>query len=923
MIDRWILYGSEILTGCPNINLFALDCLFSRPPYNKYTAQSLSRTFHAPLTSSPPMVIPLRDPVSTTCRVKEDKTRRDRLHYWLSETADTQMMHDALAARADSPVLGFDHCPQKVWIVSFGLSRRSQLCFQPLPDPLASVSRLRSPSVTSPTLSTSHSVALGVPVPHRRSSSQISPSSGLSRRPSLPRNTSLPLLSETGLDLSTPASGQSYLRSITSSLPLGSHRNAVYFDSEQLSSRLDEWVSSGNTEFVHDVQEDLEGGEYYATQFETDSPLVPSMTPASVQGPPPNTPMTAYYRTPYASSSQVYVGRTTPVPLPEDDILADATSSSFLPNMEDVRTTPVPHGKLSSVPSSPSSSASSSPFLEGETTTTPRTSPRDSPTSTDSNQVPRSLHSKPSLGLLSPKPSLSSIALGYQNHVSNPAPTKLLSPPVTASRWSLTSSVAEEGQKDKSKKEKRKTRKRLVSFISKISGNATNKDIKESSPANQEKPLNRERSNTNVSVHDSVPLPPVALKSPSKPPPLKLTSPRASQSVANLRSPTLTLSSKPSLTSLSIPYSPTGSSFKSMTPTTTIFSPSLSSPISTHFSPPSPVDNSFTSRLSVSASMTTISTNTASPVMPNTPILGDVQLTSPPLKNALSVPALSPASEGPALLRRGSSCGWGMNRGDYESRRVSIINTFDDDDDDDLEDDAEYYTREFSILRQDPLEEERKARLSIIADMLDRDLGTPIQQEMKIDESVPRERPIPLVSGTVRPEGLKSPLHCRTSPVSIKKPSNASRTSSPVQRRSGSSSYPISPTISTPAPVPSKNSFKVLAARIRNSNAVSTPHRPLSMVRVEKETDSKRKSIVNLIPNTARKNPKRRLVISGVGDGQQEVSALKEWCASLGEVRSMVKTTSPESQIGQGQGSNVWIIDFKKSTVAESVSFIH
>jgi hypothetical protein len=95
------------------------------------------------------------------------------------------------------------------------------------------------------------------------------------------------------------------------------------------------------------------------------------------------------------------------------------------------------------------------------------------------------------------------------------------------------------------------------------------------------------------------------------------------------------------------------------------------------------------------------------------------------------------------------------------------------------------------------------------------------------------------------------------------------------------------------------------------------------MVRVEKETDSKRKSIVNLIPNTARKNPKRRLVISGVGDGQQEVSALKEWCASLGEVRSMVKTTSPESQIGQGQGSNVWIIDFKKSTVAESVSFIH
>lgn len=70
-------------------------------------------------------------------------------------------------------------------------------------------------------------------------------------------------------------------------------------------------------------------------------------------------------------------------------------------------------------------------------------------------------------------------------------------------------------------------------------------------------------------------------------------------------------------------------------------------------------------------------------------------------------------------------------------------------------------------------------------------------------------------------------------------------------------------------------------------------------------------------------------MISGVGDKQGEVEALKEWCSSLGEVRSMVKVKSAEGgggeviEIGHGEGSghNVWVVDFKKNSVAETVSF--
>ncbi len=77
-------------------------------------------------------------------------------------------------------------------------------------------------------------------------------------------------------------------------------------------------------------------------------------------------------------------------------------------------------------------------------------------------------------------------------------------------------------------------------------------------------------------------------------------------------------------------------------------------------------------------------------------------------------------------------------------------------------------------------------------------------------------------------------------------------------------------------------------------------------------------------------------MISGVGDDEYEIKAIRDWCASLGEVRSMVKVvkspststsasaTVREEEGEEGQGSmagwNVWIVDFKKSSVAESVS---
>lgn len=725
---------------------------------------------------------------------------------------------------------------------------------------------------------------------------------------------------------------------------------------------MGEWLTSGNPELEHEDDENLDLGDYYATSFERpqDSPSMTFTTP-HFQGPPPNTPMTMFYKTPYASSSQIYLGKGTgtvsgasvdetarnedsrvhiPTVLSRRQPSQDLTASMDMIDQEDVRATPVPHSKplgpdpSFSTSSSSSGSAEGSPMFSASTLSTAHTSSSTVPQVTS----PRTLSSKPSLaslsmGVLSPKPSLTSIGLGYQNHVSGP--TNLLSPPpVTASRWSLTSSVADDAEKDKKRKSPKAmggTRKRLVSFISRFAGNNVNKEPKEASEltrVNQEGQIRtRERSFTDASTRESVLLPPAQIKSRSKPPSLKLaTNP---ESASNFRSPTL--SSRPSLTSLAAPLSPTKSLGQSATPTATptISSPIVSSPTSAVLTPISPVTGSFAStRLSVSTSMTTTSTNTASPLMPNTPILSDAPLTTPTLKSAVSVPVLSPTWEGPGFVRRDNSFGWSTGSSYYTDSSPTSPTKGYDDDDDDFEDDAEYYAREFGLTRKSTLEEEeRKARLSLITDMLDRDLkATPHQKEDRADAEEPVEQDIfyKPKGTTVRIDETEAASEIsRRSPTHFRKSSSASRTSSMIQRRSASGpTSPISPT--TPPPVPSKSGFRNLAARMGISNSTSTPQSPL---RSEKDFDAKRKSIASLMSNSKRKGPKRRLVISGVGDGQGEIDALRDWCTSLGEVRSMVKVKSAEgevTQIGQGEGCrhNVWVVDFKKSSVAESVSQI-
>jgi len=73
--------------------------------------------------------------------------------------------------------------------------------------------------------------------------------------------------------------------------------------------------------------------------------------------------------------------------------------------------------------------------------------------------------------------------------------------------------------------------------------------------------------------------------------------------------------------------------------------------------------------------------------------------------------------------------------------------------------------------------------------------------------------------------------------------------------------------------------------------------------------------------NGKRKASKRRLVISGVGHQQKEVDAVTEWCASIGEIRTMVKLADNADVATQdGSPLDVWIVDFKKSSIVESVS---
>ncbi|KAF5349296.1 hypothetical protein D9756_009365 [Leucocoprinus leucothites] len=868
----------------------------------------------------------------------EDDVREVRLHHWLSETASAQLMQDSALTRADSPLLGFDHLAMQ--------GRDVDSANKPLPELPMPVPRLRTQSTASSTIAlntASHSVLVAVPaVPfqHRRSPSQNSihtPSPSLSRRPSLARKPSLPLLSESVPCPSVQESTR--LHSITSSLSIGSNRNAVYIDSEEVSSRLDEWLTTGNPEMEYPDDDVQSINDYYATNFDRQDSSAVIPTPSYTQGPPPNTPMTAYYKTPQASSSQIYLGKSSS---PSTHIAEEAVPSlntTTALDQEDIRATPVPHGKLTgpdlaiscSTPSSESSHGSQ--LFSAATLSTSLTSAGISMTSIVATESsPRELSSKPSLaslpmGKLSSKLSASSIGLAYQTDATN---SNMLSPPAaTASRWSLSSSVAGDTDKDR-KKERGGKRKRLVSFISKLAGHSANKEIKETFEAPV--PYTRGRSFSDASFHENALLPPVKLRSKSKPPSLKLEVFPNPEPTSTLRSPTL--SSKPSFTSLVAPLSPSKSSTTASTPTPTIPASLVGSPVSASFTPISPIKNSFTStRLSVSTSMTTTSTNTASPLMPTTPILSDAPL-SPTLKNAVSVPALSPAYEGPGLIRRDNSYGTNMSNGYFgeHASPPTPSKLHDEDDDRDIVDDAEFYTREFSIAQKsDPVEEERLARLSLITDMLDRELSTAAPSQPK-DETAPNPVPVPpprrdslfyQPKGTVKIDvaALTSgtPSHSsRTSPVHFRKSSSMSRTSS-VQRRSLSSSHPMSPTVSTPPPIPSKGGFRSFAARMGISNSLSTPQSPPSP-----ETESKRKSLANLMSNGKRKGSKRRLVISGVGDGQGEVAALKEWCASLGEVRSMVKVKSVDgvvTEIGRGDrsGQNVWVVDFKKSSVAESV----
>lgn len=57
---------------------------------------------------------------------------------------------------------------------------------------------------------------------------------------------------------------------------------------------------------------------------------------------------------------------------------------------------------------------------------------------------------------------------------------------------------------------------------------------------------------------------------------------------------------------------------------------------------------------------------------------------------------------------------------------------------------------------------------------------------------------------------------------------------------------------------------------------------------------------------------KRRLVISGVGEGDaQGHAAVRAWCEGFGEVRQMER-----------KGNGCLVVDFRKASVANTVSFV-
>ncbi|KXN93257.1 hypothetical protein AN958_00181 [Leucoagaricus sp. SymC.cos] len=210
--------------------------------------------------------------------------------------------------------------------------------------------------------------------------------------------------------------------------------------------------------------------------------------------------------------------------------------------------------------------------------------------------------------------------------------------------------------------------------------------------------------------------------------------------------------------------------------------------------------------------------------------------------------------------------------------------------------------------------------------MLDRNLNAG-PQHPKNDTTTPgppkHKRPVHKLKGAVKVEVAETSSHStRASPTHFQKSSSASRTSSPVQtRRNGSGLAPTtSPNASTLPPLPTKsNGFHGLAACMGISSLPSTPLSPPSL-----RTVSEHKSFTNLMMNSKYKGPKGCLVISGISDGQAEIDVLKDWCASLGEVRNMMKVKNVEGAVmqagqGKGCGPNVWVVDFKKSSVTESV----
>jgi hypothetical protein len=334
-----------------------------------------------------------------------------------------------------------------------------------------------------------------LPQAHTRTPSSLSQSSiasarlatqPLARRPSLAHQPSLPLLGETAV-LSTlpfpnsivsrsrshsaaslssqhvpsaiqftqssplPAtaaptrrqSSQSRFTSISSTLSFASAqpsdssiRNAVYFDSQEVKYRLNSILAATPPPTLGHTDDDAQEIEIGLTNPNI---YTHSSTLARSNGVPPNTPTTAYYQTPYASSSQIYLGTSSSSQsLETPPILADAA--------------PIRH---STAPPLIVDSSSDECAAYGGELSTPGTSPAIS--SLDKDHRPYEYE-----GAYYDE-------LGMQEHG--------LAPP-TSSRWSLTSSTLDLSSPEGARSNRKSIlgaasklgRGRLASFISRLSG---------------------------------------------------------------------------------------------------------------------------------------------------------------------------------------------------------------------------------------------------------------------------------------------------------------------------------------------------------------------------------------------------------------------------------------------------------------------